>query len=468
LNIVKLEAEHFKRLKAVSITPKGAIVPISGKNAQGKSSVLDAIWAALGGATHIQAAPIREGQTKARIRLDLGEIIVQRTFTKSGTTLTVENAEGLAYKSPQRMLDDLVGALAFDPLEFTRMKPRQQYDTLKGLAHIDLDLEKLESENQRDYASRTAVNKEAKGLQAQIEGYVLPEDPGEIPDAGQLLGLIDGLRDRKRAIETDNANRASLEQYISDAKAKFAQLRQQLVDLKADIERRQEQIDALPEAESTEDLDGEIGAMEEQIQGISALTEKRSERCAAQQRLSDLQAQAKAKEDESKRLTEAMEARTKAKENAISRATMPIPALGFGDGLVLYQGIPFEQASSAEQLRVSTAIAMAANPKLKVIRITDGSLLDSDSLAMLHAMAEENGFQVWLEVVSDSKNIGVVISDGEVVADNQAAELGLTNPQQPIPQEALDEAITSLQKSVINTDDRLDRRHAQGLDLDIP
>ena len=208
--------------------------------------------------------------------------------------------------------------------------------------------------------------------------------------------------------------------------------------------------------------------MEEQIQGISALTEKRSERCAAQQRLSDLQAQAKAKEDESKRLTEAMEARTKAKENAISRATMPIPALGFGDGLVLYQGIPFEQASSAEQLRVSTAIAMAANPKLKVIRITDGSLLDSDSLAMLHAMAEENGFQVWLEVVSDSKNIGVVISDGEVVADNQAAELGLTNPQQPIPQEALDEAITSLQKSVINTDDRLDRRHAQGLDLDIP
>lgn len=443
MNIVKLEAEHFKRLKAVSITPKGAIVPISGKNAQGKSSVLDAIWAALGGATHIQAAPIREGQTKARIRLDLGEIIVQRTFTKSGTTLTVENAEGLAYKSPQRMLDDLVGALAFDPLEFTRMKPRQQYDTLKGLAHIDLDLEKLESENQRDYASRTAINKEAKGLQAQIENYVIPEDPGEIPDAGQLLDLIDGLRERKRTIEADNSERARMEQAITTARSRFAELRQQLVDLKADIERQQQQIDALPGVESTEDLDGEISAMEEQIQGISALTEKRSVRLAAQQRLSDLEAQAKAKEAESARLTEAMEARTKAKEKAISRATMPIPALGFGDGLVLYQGIPFEQASSAEQLRVSTAIAMAANPKLKVIRITDGSLLDSDSLAMLHAMAEENGFQVWLEVVSDTKNIGVVISDGEVIADCQ--ETLRPNP-----------------------DDKLTRAHATGMDLDIP
>lgn len=61
-----------------------------------------------------------------------------------------------------------------------------------------------------------------------------------------------------------------MEQSIASARSRFAELRQQLVDLKADIERMQQQIDALPAVESTEDLDGEISAMEEQIQGISS------------------------------------------------------------------------------------------------------------------------------------------------------------------------------------------------------
>ena len=49
MKIVSLEAENYKRLKAVEITPDGNMVVIGGRNAQGKSSVLDAIWAALGG-----------------------------------------------------------------------------------------------------------------------------------------------------------------------------------------------------------------------------------------------------------------------------------------------------------------------------------------------------------------------------------------------------------------------------------
>jgi recombinational DNA repair ATPase RecF len=39
-----------KRLRAVTIRPDGSLVQISGRNAQGKTSVLDAIEMALGGA----------------------------------------------------------------------------------------------------------------------------------------------------------------------------------------------------------------------------------------------------------------------------------------------------------------------------------------------------------------------------------------------------------------------------------
>ena len=49
MKIIELQAENVKRLKAVDITPDGTLQIIGGRNAQGKSAVLDSIWLALGG-----------------------------------------------------------------------------------------------------------------------------------------------------------------------------------------------------------------------------------------------------------------------------------------------------------------------------------------------------------------------------------------------------------------------------------
>ena len=122
-----------------------------------------------------------------------------------------------------------------------------------------------------------------------------------------------------------------------------------------------------------------------------------------------------------------MDARAKQKQDAIAGAAMPVDGLGFGAGVVTYNGVPFDQASSAEQLRVSMGIAIAANPKLRVIRITDGSLLDEDSLAAIGEMAKAADFQVFVEVVDSSGTVGIVIEDGLVAStpeSREAAESG--------------------------------------------
>ena len=118
MRIISLKAENIKKVKAVEITPKDDVVVISGKNAQGKTSVLDAIWFALGGKDNIPSQPIRQGKEKARVVLDLGQYKVTRIFTKAGTYLTVENAQGATFKSPQALLDKMIGDLSFDPLAF--------------------------------------------------------------------------------------------------------------------------------------------------------------------------------------------------------------------------------------------------------------------------------------------------------------------------------------------------------------
>jgi len=59
-------------------------------------------------------------------------------------------------------------------------------------------------------------------------------------------------------------------------------------------------------------------------------------------------------------------------------------------------------------------IGLAANPKLRVLLIRDGSLLDSENLEVVRKMAEEADAQIWLEKVSEGADCSVIIEDGEV------------------------------------------------------
>lgn len=100
--------------------------------------------------------------------------------------------------------------------------------------------------------------------------------------------------------------------------------------------------------------------------------------------------------------------------NALEKAAMPVPGLGFDDDGVTYGGVPLDQASGAEQLRVSLAIAMACSPTLRDIWIKDGSLLDDDSLEALRQLASEKDYRVWVERVGDGDDGALIIEDGAV------------------------------------------------------
>jgi predicted ATP-dependent endonuclease of OLD family len=421
LRIVGLRAENFKRLRAVEITPKGDIVQITGKNAQGKTSVLDAVWAALGGKNQIPAKAVRKGSEKATIRLDLGEIIVTRTITEKGTDLTVESPDGARFKSPQTMLDAMMGALTFDPLAFTRMDPKVQAEQLRAIAKIDIDLDALDGLNRRDFELRTAATRDGKA--ARAAGEAIPETaiPAKI-DTGALLDKMGEIQEQARARQREEFKHQDEDRKIAEGEARADAIMEQIKGLSAELERVHEWLTKaknavaertpLPEVEDAVELRATIGRAEEhnrQADLIAAQQAKRAEHLQA----------AAAHEQRAQALTEAIEARNKQKSEAIAAAQMPVPGLGLQDGEVTYNGLPFEQASGAEQLRISTAIAMAANPRIRVIRISDGSLLDSDSLKLLAEMATQGDYQIWIEMVDSTGKVGISIEDGSVAADNQ-------------------------------------------------
>ena len=403
LKIVSLQAENVKRLKAVEITPEGHVQVIGGRNAQGKSSVLDSIWLALGGgpAAKGTSRPIRDGEKKATVRLDLGDLVVTRTWTPSGSTLKVENADGATYNSPQAMLDKLVGRLSFDPLGFTRLSPKEQAAELLGLVEIGLDLKAHDDEYIELFGIRTDTGRQAKELgAAHVDESLATEETS----FGDLISAVMLAEDHARNIAEAKQGVQMAQDRVAEISQKIAELTSDLANWSSTVESRTATLAALPKPEDVTALKEKLATVEETNAKIRANNHER----AKAQRIKKL-------DDEYKTFSNRLKTLEEKKAKALAAAKFPIDGLGFEAGGVTYSGIPFSQASSAEQIRVSLAIAMALNPRLKVLRIADGSLLDAESMTLISDLVAEKDYQLWIERVGTGDATAIIIEDGEIL-----------------------------------------------------
>lgn len=419
MRIIEFKAENVKKLRAVQIRPTGPVVQITGANGNGKSSVLDAIFYALGGTRELPTDPIRTGETKAFVRLDLGEIVVTRGFTAGGTTLTVEAANGARFPSPQKMLDDLLGTLTFDPLAFSRMNPKQQLETLRGMVKLDVDIDELDRLTKGIYEARTNTNREIKRLEAQRAAVpAVPfGTPTEYVSTSEIVALINAAGKRntdiaaQRGAKREEANaieRARMN--VNDKIRRANELLNEAAKESEALTERETRFKALPITEEPVDTN----ALNQQFTEAQA-TNKYVDAVKTSAKLDgELQMHRTAAETQ----TTHIDANETLKRNTIANADLPVAGLSFGDNQVLYNFLPLSQASGAEKLRVSVAIAMASNPKLRVLRINDGSLMDDVSFAILEEMAAADDFQIWVERVDTSGKVGIVMVDGAVSATN--------------------------------------------------
>lgn len=428
MRIISLKSENVKRLKAVEITPDGNIVKITGKNGEGKTSVLDSIFWALAGKDAIQSMPIRKGAEKANIEIDLGDYKVQRSITAKGAYIKVTTADGAAYPSPQKLLDSLVGKLSFDPMQFTRMKSQEQGAVLRDLA--GLDLTKIDTEEKQLCDQRRDANREAERCAGILEAA---QNPDSAPEAETSVVEISAelqqaneanqaLLLKRERIETGMGKDAEVSEALAKSRSTYEQeaaalltkherevedLQQQLVAIKTGIKTLREEV------EKQEDIDTE------EIQKRLADVEQNNEDFRARKLYLDAETNNKAATGAAENLEKKVLAIRAKRKEMIVTAKYPLKGLTMSDdGGALFGDIPVDQISLAEQIRVSTSIAMALNPNLRVIRITDGSLLDSNSMDIIASLATENDYQVWIEVVNETGEIGFYIEDGQLAAIN--------------------------------------------------
>lgn len=478
--IVALTAENVKRLSVVHIEPNGNTIMIGGRNAQGKSSVLDSILYAMGGANSFPDKPIRNGQESAEIEIDLGDIIVRRKITKSGSTVTVKTKDGASYSSPQKVLDGLYSKLSFDPLAFASMKPADQTKALMSL--LGIDTSELDKQYAETFDERTGVNrlvKEAEGDLDRCE-QILIEVPAERPDVTEISnrlenaiecnGIADRQAERTESLKADIAERQgeidSIAGKIECAKQDCAEEQDVLVRVigstrehdrvrhlreleeltarhtrennereqrhEADLSRvrqtyQEREISLLNQEAALKEANGRDQALLAEGQSNDVRIDVRAIReelakASESQHAFDVAEDRKQKQlkydnrvEESQELTDELETIKDRKRKILAEAKYPIPGLAVSeDGTVLFDGVPLSQASRAQQIRTSVAIGIAMNPKLKVLLIRDGSLLDEDNLKLVADMATEHDAQIWIERVGDKDESAIIIEDGHV------------------------------------------------------
>jgi hypothetical protein len=431
MKILSMRAENIKRISAVEITPDGAVVEITGRNGQGKTSILDAIRWALDSNKAVQSMPVREGADAGYVQLDLGEYIITKKFrVKDGKeiviSLTVANRDGAKYGSPTELLKGFYGAFTFDPLAFAEAKPEDQVTALRQLV-AGFDFDANDAANKADYDKRTEVNRRIKSLQEQRAAITVPADtPAEPVSLSALMDEYNAAMAHNSRLDAlareRNACLLRLEQLkdrIAERETQIAALKRQIAELEQvnleDGTRYEELREGLPEAPPAERID--LIEIQERISSSETIN-RNVEKARTLKAIEDDLA---AEEKRSAELTAAIDGRKTMAAQAVREAKLPIDGIEITEDRILLNGIPLDQASDAEQLRLSIAVAGALSPKLRIARVRDGSKLDRAAMQELTRYCTEHDLQVWIETVESSRPTAIVIEDGTVAAPHQEA-----------------------------------------------
>lgn len=458
LRVLKLNINNFMRIEALEINAQGDHVIIKGPNASGKTSAIDALWSALGGGRARKIdKPIRDGQKKATVCVDVGEFKVEKSWTASGTRLKVTAADGSQVKNAQTILDGLFDVFALDPLKFLQLTPKEQIFEVLSVAGVTPPVNAVrkitgqdhyapEGESANDYLVRLGgdsghyyIERRTVGREVTSKREALAEAkeslegmgaaPEEAVSPSALIEQLQGLqlleRDREKACQRkEDAERSLLmsRENFANNQAELKNLESQVKRLSLEVGEWREDVqdckDTVKASSAVYDLMPNPSDQIEELRDKLAQAETQgSDQIMRQAKVNEVARLTKEhakSESEHQRLDTILESLRGLQAGLLDGVDLGIKGLSVGDGPQLFLGNnPLSQASHAERISTSCAIGCAKNPQLRVLRVDDGEHLDKKTRKALFAAAKSKGFQVFMTCVNDAEDLGVEIVNGE-------------------------------------------------------
>lgn len=415
MKINRLEIENVKRIHSAVVEPaQDGLTIIGGNNRQGKTSVLDAIAWALGGAKYQPSQAVNTDSAippRLKVIMDNG-LVVERKGKNSDLKVTDPSGK----KGGQQLLNEFVEELALNLPKFMEASGKEKANTLLQIIGVgpklaELDQKEKELYQERLYVGRTADQKEKF---AREQPYY-PDAPQELVSPSELIRqqqdilARNGEKARIRANATEAERKAeAAEQALSMAYGAAAEAEKRLEEAKAAYNKAMEEKEiAFSDAENAGD-DESTAELEENIADIESINIK------VRANMNKIQAEEDAKEyrDQYTRLTQDIEDVRAEKTALLDSADLPLPGLSVMDGELIYNGQKWDNMSSAEQMIVSTSIVRKLNPKCGFVLLDKLEAMDLDTLKEFGQWLEEEGLQAIATRVSTGDECSIIITDG--------------------------------------------------------
>ena len=407
IKINEFQLENVKRIKAVSLCPtENGLTIIGGKNGQGKTSVLDAIAWALGGAKFAPTTASREGSVlppNLKITLSNG-LVVERTGKNS--TLKVTDAQG--NKGGQQLLDEFIEELALDLPKFLQASNKEKAQTLLQIIGVGEKLAKLDADESRLYNERHGIGVIADQKRKFANEMPYYENvPKEVITASELI-------QKQQAILLRNAENQQKRQRVQEYCVKLEELRKKIEEMQDKLYQMREEYSVTEESyriamKSVDELvDESTAEIESSLADIDAMNVK----IRANLDREKASIEADTYKEQYDNLTECIDVRQQ-KRDLLKGADLPLEGLTVENGELKYNGFAWDNMSASEQLKVATAIVRKLKPQCGFVLIDKLEQMDSDTLNEFGKWLEENELQAIATRVSTGEECSIIIEDGQ-------------------------------------------------------
>ena len=401
VKILCISAENFKALKAFYCEPKPeGLTVIGGDNGAGKTSCLDVIAYALGGAKYRPSNPKRDGaigDTTLHVELSNGLVVERKGKNLS---LTVTDKDGARHG--QELLDAFISNIAIDLPKFYNASAKEKAHMILETLGIEEKLAELAKTEKEKYDTRTMVGREADRKQKAAEDMPWHEDaPEEKVSVKELI-------DQQQEILARNGIK---EEHRRNLEVNKSELERVNAELKRLSERREELVAKVKSAEGEDFTLESTAELEMQIANFEETNRKVAENAERTRRMEE----ADALNDQKDALTKEIEDIRAERLALLKDADFPLEGLSVNeDSELVYNGQPWDCMSGSQQLIVSCAIASRINPTCRFVLMDKLEQLDLKTLAEFDAWLKTQDLQCIATRVSTGGECTLVIEDGMV------------------------------------------------------
>ena len=422
-NVLAIEQAQLSGLE------KGLV--LEGRMGSGKTSILDALGAAV--AKHARTKMVRRGAEEGDILMvfDDGTRVERKITDGKVNAPVVTDPTGKRITAPAAFLNSLMPALNLNPVSFVQMEPAKQAALLSEIFPVSVDFEELKRVT-RGLVDLSQIPPGLNGLETATFVRRLAEQQ-RIELNGAVRQVTNTIEVERRRIPSEFDPDAVRSQSSQQLAQQLSELNQFNSNYDALVNKREETRREMDEIRAKiAELTSRLGALETREQQFKVFFESNQRKDTEELRrkidsydqqrttlghfdnLQKALSSQGALTAQAEEMAQVVAELKKLPARLVERAKIPIPGLTLEDGRILIDGLPLDNLSEGEQLRVAVRVAAAGAKDLKVVCI-DGAerLADSDFEFLLNEL-EANDFQVFCTRVAD-KDLTVRNLDGGVV-----------------------------------------------------